>query len=71
MARKHWSRETFVQTSTCPAYDGSDAVNRRGYCRECFGDMQSFGCEGKDGSLLHYTSHGTAKRLGLWGHKAA
>ena len=62
MKPKHWSNGDFVQTAQSPAYDGSNAANRFGYCRVCKGDMQSFGGEGKNGSLLHYSSHMNYKR---------
>ena len=65
--RAHWPEATFVVTSTIPAWDGTAALNRYGYCRECKADMQAFGGDGKDGPVLHYNSHGYAKRLGLWG----
>ena len=66
MAR-HWNTDDFVQTVTTPAYDGSAALNRFGYCRVCKGDMQSFGHQGKNGPLLHHNSHKHAKRAGVWG----
>ena len=61
---RHWSKADFVQTSTSPAYDGSAAVNRQGYCGKCKCDMQSFGGDGKDGPLLHYKSHVAARQAG-------
>lgn len=66
-SRRHWTPEDFIVTSQSPAYDGSESVNRFGYCRVCKADMQSFGGNGKQGPVLHYKSHGTARRLGLWG----
>lgn len=65
--RRHWSASDFVVTSTSPAYDGSATLNRFGYCRKCFGDIQSFGAKGKPGPLTHHNSHKRAKALGLWG----
>ena len=62
---RHWEPADFVVTSTSPAYDGSDAVNRFGYCRKCRADMQSFGGNGKPGPILHYKSHTRARSLGL------
>lgn len=66
MAKRHWTKADFTVTATTPAYDGSRAVNRFGYCRKCKADMQSFGGEGKDGPILHYKSHQTARQLGIW-----
>jgi len=66
MQRKHWSNIDFVQTGSSPAYDGSDAINRTGYCRQCHCDMQSFGGDGKDGAFKHYSSHYYAKQAGVW-----
>ena len=68
---RHWQADDFVVTSQTPAYDDSNAVNRAGYCRVCLCDMQSFGGNGKSGPILHYKSHGAAKRRGLWGKRAA
>lgn len=59
MKQKHWNENDFVQTETSPAYDGSDAVNRFGYCRVCKADMQSFADAGENGPLLHYKSRST------------
>ena len=67
MKERHWTLDDFVVTDTTPAYDGSDTVNRYGYCRVCLCDMQSFGGDGKLGPIKHYQSHQKAKFLGLWG----
>ena len=68
--KAHWSEATFVVTVTSPAYDGSDTVNRYGYCRECKADMQSFGKNGKPGPVNHHGSHKRARQLGLtWERK--
>ena len=68
MRKKHWTESDFVVTETSPAYDGSDCLNRYGYCRVCKADMQSFGGSNKQGPIKHYSSHGAARSLGLWGH---
>jgi len=62
---KHWQASDFVETQNSPAYDGSSARNRFGYCRVCKCDMQSFGENGKDGPLLHYKSRQYVRRAGL------
>ena len=64
------SHKSFVVVETNPAYDGSAAVNRFGYCAACFVDMQSFAHDGKQGPTLRYQSHKRAKGLGLWGYRA-
>ena len=58
--KRHWTKEDFVVTSTSPAYDGGPVPNRFGYCRKCKADMQSFA----GGPLLHYNSHGCARKVG-------
>ena len=67
--QRHWTPADFVVTDQSPAYDGSPAVNQRGYCRKCKGDMQRFGANGQHGPLKHYTSHIRARQLGLWSGK--
>jgi len=67
--KKHWTPADFQVTETTPAYDGSATLTQFGYCRKCFGDMQAFGRDGKLGVPLHYSSHKTAKRIGLWGKR--
>jgi hypothetical protein len=69
MAKKHWTINDFIITTTTPSYDGSNTVNRFGYCRICLADMQSFGDNGRYGPVHHYKSHETSKRLVLWGKK--
>jgi len=64
--KRHWQASDFIVTLESPAYDGSAAVNRYGYCKVCKADIQSFGGEGKPGPLLHYKSHGNAKQAGVW-----
>ena len=66
--KRHWEPKDFVVTSTSPAYDGSAAVNRFGYCAVCKADMASFG---GDGPIRHYHSHKETRKLGLWGVKLA
>ena len=69
MKPRHYTAADFTVTATSPAYDGSATENRFGYCRKCFGDMQSFGGKNGPGPLKHYNSHETAIRLGLWGRR--
>jgi len=69
MKRPHYSEATFIQTDRNPAYDGSAADNRVGYCSVCLCDMQSFGKSGANGSLRHYNSHRCAVRLAMWGKR--
>ena len=57
---RHWSDTDFVVTV---ARDG----NRYGYCGVCKADMQQFS---GDEHPRHYSSHETARRLGLWGKRA-
>ena len=64
-SRRHWKPSDFIVTSTSPAYDGSNVANRFGYCRVCHADMQSFGTKGKNGPILHYSSHRNARALGF------
>jgi hypothetical protein len=63
---KHYTAADFVVVATSPAYDGSNTVNRFGYCRKCKGDMQQFGGSEGNGPLLHYKSHKYARRAGAW-----
>ena len=66
---KHWTDADFIVTDQSAAYDGSSAVNQRGYCRKCKCDMQRFGRNGQHGPLKHYSSHIRARQLGLWSGK--
>jgi hypothetical protein len=66
MARKHWTKDDFVVTSTSPSYDGGPVPNRFGYCRVCKADMQSF----SGGPIKHYHSHHAAIKAGIpWQRK--
>ena len=65
MKRKHWNEMDFVVTGTYAAYDGKGNVNRYGYCNICKADMQSFARDGKQGPIIHYASHKTAKQFGI------
>jgi hypothetical protein len=66
---RHYTASDFVVVTTSPAYDGSAAVNRYGYCRKCKCDMQQFGGAEGLGPLRHYKSHTYARRVGAWGER--
>ena len=59
--RKHWTLKDFVEVRR---YNGEfpfgPYMNRWGYCRKCYGDMQEL-----SGRMGHYNSHGEAKRAGI------
>ena len=59
----HWTKADFVQTEEHPAFDGSAALTRYGYCGRCYGDMRCYGREGQEGVLRHYQSHSTHRRM--------
>lgn len=69
--RRHWNESDFIVIKQTPAFDGSDTVNRFGYCRICRCDMQSFGGDGKLGPILHYKSHGNARRAAEFSRELA
>lgn len=60
----YWSIKTFKVIEV-----SADTGSKHGYCTNCFADMASYDSLNR-GRPIHYKSHQTAKRLGLWGRIA-
>lgn len=69
MRRRHWKPSDFVVTDSVSYLNDGQVSMRQGYCRVCLADMQAFASRGW--KPLHYNSHQTAKRLGIWGKQTA
>ena len=66
--RAHYSEATFVETARTNYDNGT--FSRHGYCRTCCADMSIYNRSGGVvNGLRHYSSHQTAKSLGLWGKR--